>query len=760
MAGSFDIFRKYQRQGLAALAILAMVAFFVLPPFLQMGSGRASGDPVVVSWKGGRLRRSELDYAVSMRSAVNRFLMMAESMAFNRQPTGAGVFQEDAESVVRMELLAREAAANGIVISDEAVNDFLDRYTAKRLRSEQLSEIIERLRPMGLTQQGLFATLRSGLAAQTMLSLLQSGLDGDPPGWRWDAFRRLEQSATVEALALPVADFAAEVPAPATAVLQEFFEKHKERLPDEDSPETGFREPHRVQFEYLVAKQETFEAEAAKGITDEQVAEYYEKNKTTQFRKRPAAQDAADIKPATPETKPEEGKKPDEAKNPAQEKKPDEGKKNGDAGPELPKPEAPPVPPAPPQGSRRKSGSIVLASFNRRAADGDATAAGTPAANGESAPAVPAGEKQPDTQPKPPAAEAGTPEDAAGKPDATTPSDGNAKPDAATPASEAPPVDLEPLEKVRDEIRKTLARRGADERIDAVFAAVTRDVDRYATDLALWQARRKASGAPAPSPPDIDVIAGKQGLEAGRSGLVTAREAERSGAIGTSGEMVVDPTSRFGVRRQRWLDTMFGQGGQLLRPAASRDAAGNRYISWATEDQPEYVPTFAQAREKVERRWREVEARSRARAKAEELAKQASASRQPLADVVKGAGLEPRTVGPFTWLTQGSAPFGTPPRLSEPEGIDTPGAEFMRAVFGLEPGGAAAAFNEPQTICYVLRLGALEPGADALRERFVAARKDQRRLAMVGRQQVSTEFGTWFDAFEQRQGVEWQQPRR
>lgn len=743
MAGSFDIFRKYQRQGLAALAILAMVAFFVLPPFLQMGSGRASGDPVVVSWKGGRLRRSELDYAVSMRSAVNRFLMMAEGTAFNRQPTGAGVFQEDAESVVRMELLAREAAANGIVISDEAVNDFLDRYTAKRLRSEQLSEIIERLRPMGLTQQGLFATLRSGLAAQTMLSLLQSGLNGDPPGWRWDAFRRLEQSATVEALALPVADFAAEVPAPATAVLQEFFEKHKERLPDEDSPETGFREPHRVQFEYLVAKQETFEAEAAKGITDEQVAEYYEKNKTTQFRKRPAAQDDADIKPANPETKSEA--KPAEGTKPAGDAKPDAAVPElpkADAGssdktPAPPGPDAGPAPvspPAlPPQGRTGKSAVLTPVSFKRRAADEPPTADVKPAPAG--APALPAA--------KPEGAE--------------TPA---ASPAAAQPKAGTEPVDLEPLENVRDEIRRTLARRAADERIDAVFAAVTRDVDRYATDLALWQARRKASGAPAPSPPDIDVIAGKQGLEAGRSGLVTAREAERSGAIGTSGEMVVDPTSRFGVRRQRWLDTMFGQGGQLLRPAASRDAAGNRYISWATEDQPEYVPTFAQAREKVERRWREVEARSRARAKAEELAKQASASRQPLADVVKGAGLEPRTVGPFTWLTQGSAPFGTPPRLSEPEGIDTPGTDFMRAVFGLEPGGAAAAFNEPQTICYVLRLVTLEPGADVLRERFVAARKDQRRLAMVGRQQVSTEFGTWFDAFEQRQGVEWQQPRR
>jgi hypothetical protein len=721
MAGSFDIFRKYQRQGLAALAILAMVAFFVLPPFLQMGQSSAGGDPVVVSWQGGRMRQSELQYAVSMRGAVNRFLMLAQSVAFNRQPSDSGVFPEDERSVVRMELLASEAAANGVVISDEAVNDFIDRYTARRVRPAQLAEIIDRLKPMGLTEQGLFETLRSGLAAQTMLTMLESGLDGDPPGWRWDSFRRLEQSATVEVVPLPVADFAADVPAPGAAVLQKFFETHKETLPDESSPESGFKEPHRVKFEYLVAKLEAFEAEAAKGVTDEQVAAYYEKNKTTQFRKRPEENKDAAIEPATPETKAEEkpgATKPDD-------KQPVEAKPASEA--------APPAPPAvPPQGRVRGSATVTPVAFRRRSADESPKPDAESKSEGEKKPEdgkEPAGEKKPDA-------------------------------DKKTDADVQPAVDLEPLEKVRDEIRRTLARQAADDRLDAVFAAVSRDVDRYATDLALWRARGKANGAPEPSPPDIDVIAKKQGLEASRSGLVTAVEAARSGPIGTSGEMIVDPTSRFGVRRQRWLDTMFGPGAAVLRPSTSRDAEGNRYISWATEDQPEYVPSFEQAREKVERRWREVEARGRARARAEELAKQASAGQKPLAEVAKAAGLEAHAVGPFTWLTQGTAPFGAAPRLSTPEGIDKPGEEFMRAVFALEPGETAAPFNEPRTICYAVRLTSFEPALETLRERFVAGRKDQRRLAMVGRQQMSSAFGEWFEAFEKRQGIEWRREPR
>ena len=769
MAGSFDVFRKYRRQGLTALAILAMVAFFVLPPFLQMGSGLPTGDPVVVSWQGGQLRRSELDSLLSQRAAVNRFLTMAEAEAFNRQPTNAGVFPEDERSVVRMELLAREAAANGIVISDEAINDFLDRYTGKRVRGEQFAAIIERLRPMGLTQRGLFDTLRDGLAAQTMLSLLESGFDGDPPGWRWDFFRRLEQTATIEAVPLPVAAFAADVSPPAASTLREFFERHKDRLPEEDGPETGFKEPHRVKFEYLVAKQETFEAEAAKGVTDEQIVQYYEKNKTTRFRKRADEKEEPAIETATPETKPDgagerqDGQKQEADKKagasavepPRVESVPAEtpaGRKPEAAAPAAtktePAPAAPATPAVPPQSGATRSTPMQFASFNRRAADESAATGATPAA------ATPAAaEPQPDTKPQPPAAEAVAP-------DAPVTGDAPAKPDAAKPDAEIAPVDVEPLEKVRDEIRLTLARQAADEKIDAIFSAVTSDIDRYATSLALWRARGKANGAPAPNPPDIDVVAKKQGLEAGRSGLVTAREAERSGPIGKSGDMVVDPTSRFGFRQQRWLDTMFGQRAQVLRPSMSRDAAGDRYISWITEDQPEFVPTFDQAREKVERRWREVEARSKARAKAEEVAKQAEAERQPLADVVKGAGFESRVVGPFTWLTQGTVPFGAPPRLSEPEGIDGPGDEFMRAVFALEPGKTATAFNRPQTVCYAVRLERFEPEAEKLRERFAAGRRDQRRLALVGRQQMSTEFGKWFAAFEEQQKIEWRQPPR
>ncbi|MCE2727849.1 MAG: hypothetical protein LW698_13915 [Planctomycetaceae bacterium] len=738
MAGSFDVFRRNQRSALAALAIMAMIAFFVLPPFLQMGGGGGGGrDPVVVSWQGGELLESGVERAVAMRGVLNRFLMESAA-ASGRDPAQIGLLPDDERSVVRTAVLAREAEANGVVVSDAAINDFLGQWTNNLVRQEQFDQIIGRLRvgPMGVSQYDLFETLRTVLAAQSMQMLFQSGFAGDPPGWRWDYFRRLEQSATVEVVPVVVETLAANVAAPSEATLRAFFEQYKDDLPAARSAEPGFREPHRAKYEYLVAKTETFEAAAAKEVTDAQVAEYYEKNKTSLFRAKPAAEKPAAEKPAG--EKPA-GEKP-AGEKPAAEKPAGEAQ---DAAPEAGKPVAPqaqePAPqPAPDKGSDARRSRFSPVAFRQPAA---AEASPAAAVAQEAAPS--AAEK--DGKQESSAAEK--------KAEGT-----ETEKKAVPPADEA--ANFEPLEKVKDDIRKRLARQEADKRIDAIFSAIATDMTRYAEDFALWQAGGKDAGAAAPTPPNFDKIAATQGLEAGRSELVTADQAVAAGPLGGSFELVPDASSRFGIRQQRWIDMIFGQGAPTLRPVTSRDVEGNRSISWKTEDQPEFTPSFQSARADVERAWRIVEARSLARNKAEEIARQVGAGQTLAAAVATTPELKAEKVGPFTWLTQGTVPLGTPPSLSQPEGISMPGEEFMQAVFGLEPGNATVAFNEPRTVCYVIRLDGLEPPLEKLRTRFMEARDDQRRLAMVAQRETSRASAAWVEALEKRHAVTWHREPR
>jgi hypothetical protein len=578
-----------------------------------------------------------------------------------------------------------------------------------------------------------------------MQMLFQSGFAGDPPGWRWDYFRRLEQSATVEVFPVVAETLAASVIAPSEATLRAFFDQYKNDLPAARSAEPGFREPHRAKYEYLVAKREAFEAAAAKEITDAQITDYYEKNKTSLFRAQPAAKPAADAGKGPAAEKPEaktETTAPDAAKPAAAETQPPESKPAApespatEPKPATPEPPAPESKPAPDKGSDARRPRFVPVAFRQ-----PDTAAEKPAAGEQKEPAPPAAPAaEQNGKPQPPATEQKT---------ESTP---------AAPADDA--ANFEPLEKVKDDIRQRLARQEADKRIDAIFSAIATDMSRYAEDFALWQAGGKAAGAAAPAPPNFEKIAATQGLEAGRSEkLVTADEAVAAGPIGGSFELVPDASSRFGIRQQRWIDMIFGQGAPTLRPVTSRDVEGNRSISWKTEDQPEFTPTFQAARADVERAWRIVEARSVARKKAEEIARKVDAG-ETLAAAAGTAEPKVEKVGPFTWLTQGTVPMGTPPSLSQPEGIAMPGEEFMQAVFGLEPGKTAVAFNEPRTVCYVIRLETLEPPLEKLRENFMAARDDQRRLAMVAQRETSRATAAWVEALENRHALTWRREPR
>lgn len=629
MAGSFDLFRKYQRSMLAAVAILAMLAFFVLPPFLQMAPEAGAVDPLVATWNGGGIREGELQRTVAMGTIVNQFLRDAVRQATGRDPGEVRLLAEDERSAVRTLLLAREAEANGVVVGNAAVNRFLKEVTDDRLRGADIESLIQgrRLGTMSVSTMDVFAALRTFLAANQFQRLVANGLGGYPPGARWDVFRRLEQEATIEVVPVVVESLAAEVPTPAEADLLALYERRKDMLPVDRSPEPGFREPHRISFDWIVANRESLEAAAAKDVPDADVEKYYEENKARLYRaKQPAA---------------------------------------GDAG---------------------------------------------------------AAEKPGDAPADKPAAE-----------------------------------EFEPLDKVRDDIRKRLAADTVSTRIDSLFKAITTDVGGFARDIARWKAD-VADEASRPTPPNAAAIAEKQGLAAGHGEKRTAAEAEGEGGVGASFLVMLDPNAPMGFRQARWSDLFFAVDRLPWRPVETSDAEGNRYLTWKTDDMPSTVPEFKDIRADVERAWRIIAARPLAEAKAREIA--AKAAGRPLAEAVADLGLsklEVVGVEPFTWLSRGAS-FGGPASLSQPAGVEMPGEEFMEAVFALEPGGTAVAFNEPRTVCYVIRFVSAAPPEDDLRTRYADATADQRRLEAVAERDRERALAGWLDGVERRAGLEWTTP--
>jgi hypothetical protein len=751
MAG-FGVFRNYQKASMVALAILSMLAFFVLPPLLQFGGRSATlADTPVATWKGGELRESGIDRAVTMKRVVNRFL--AEStMAAGRDPAQAPQFAADEQRVVRTMLLAEEARKNGITVSDAAINQFLGTVTGEMVRPEQFEEIMRGLRAgaAGVSQHDLFESIREELLAINMLKILQRGFFGDPPGLRWDYFRRMEQSASVEVVPVDVRSVGAEVKLPPTAELRSFFEKHKEDLPNPRSDKPGFREPHRAKAEFLVAKQGLFVEEISQEITDADIKEFYEAKKATMFRARPAAATPAAPAAAVPANAPQaepgtpaEPAASEPAGEPAGEPKPADAP-TAPAEPASPATEPAAVPeptpttegsadPAPSGTPSEGSGAGRTRSPFRQVAFQEAAAQGQSEAPAAEVPAA---------APTEPAAAAAATTDAA---------------PAETPAAEV--EQFEPLEAVTERIRQQLARERATAKIDILFDRISSDLEAYNQAYALWKAREEARGIAPPTPPDVAKIASLNGLEGGQTPLQSDDDAFEAGGIGRSFEFIPDPGSRFGVRQLYWLEMVYGQGAVGMRAIRSRDNEGNRYLSWRTEDQPEFVPTFETARPVVEQAWKIVEGRSLARKRAEEIAAKAGTGSFESA-IAGDDSLQAFKAGPFFWLSPQAAASGTA-QVSQPAGIVMPGDEFMAAVFSLTPGATAVAFNEPKTVCYCVRLLDIEPPVEKLRERFVASRSDPRRVGIAAQDELSKSFGNWIEGLEARYKLDWKRkPRR
>jgi len=770
MAGSFDIFRRYQKAALAGLAIMAMLAFFVLPPVLQMGSaGGPTADTVVVTWKGESLRESGLERAVVARRALNQFLMALQAAASGSERVQPPL-RDDEKAVVDSLLMAREAEANGIVVSDAVINDFLAIWTGDRVPQADIRGVIDQLRERaGVTEQDIFDGLRTLLLGERMqaLALRGTGFASAPPGWRWDAFRRLEQSATVEVVPVIVESLGGEVAEPTTAALEAVYAKYQEDLPRAESDTPGFREPARIRYDALVATPAVFVAEAEKAVTEEQIAKFYEANKDALY-KQVTKPDEAAAKEAEPDKAGEKAGDPkagEKATPPATESTPeakpaDKAEGPPAAEPEAAKPAAPapaapaePTPTTPegdpeaadPKAATATRAGVIRAVAFRQPGEAVAEAAEEPAkevtAAAAGAPAAP----PPATGEKPAAGEPAKDKEPVAK-------DGD-KP-AATPETkpEEKPA-YEPLDKVRDDIRKRLAREAADKKLGEIFDKVAGRIATYADDVEL----ALGVGEPVPPAPSVEKLAAEHGLEAVRSDFVDASDAIAAGGVGTSFQLSF--SQPMGVRQVQWADMLFSPDAARWRPVATRDFAGNRYLSWKTEDRPEFTPAFADVRDDVERVWRLMEARPLAKQRAEKLAT-AAAGKELTAAIAGQEGMEVTKVGPFTWLTRGTAPFGSAPVISQPAGVQMAGGEFMEAVFGLEPGGTATAFNEPKTICYCIRLVAYEPEEAILQERFTDDSADPRRLAMLADDEVRDVRDRWMAGIEKRYGVEWKRDPR
>jgi hypothetical protein len=775
MASPFRIFRRHQKALLIVAGVVLMLVF-VLADSLQMlissssGSSegpRANANAVAVRWNGGKLTNAELDELVVRRRVVNSFLRAVEQEGYYAEQVQAasrGTMPRQSRIVelitgpetqgverdlVRVRVFAEAAEAAGMQVSDELIRQYLYEVGFRHVTSGRMVEMIGSIQvgrggaPTAFVFEGLREELLAHLyrrshayAASTLL-----------PEQRWRDWLRVNDRVTIEAAAYPAENFLIDVAEPAEAELTEYYEKYKIREPLPDlrftpelpSPDPGFRVPRKIDVQFVRADFNKLLEKIKGEITEEDIQKYYNENKDPYFIKagtelidKPKAEadagqgDAKQVPGATTPAGETDASKAGTTTTPAAGGAAKEPQATPDAGKSQPPAPGGAVPSTAPRGDGKSAGmtgesAFRFASFTQQS--GGEAEKRSDAKTSESQLPPTTNPATPPTlvPPAAPAGQAGT-EGATAQPGAAA-GDATA---AQGMAGEQPkkPLEFQPLDEVREEIRRQLATPKVHSRLDALVTQLEGELNtefnKYFTALVDAQAAKQTLPTPPPVLADMSSLAEKHELEYRRTGPMSALQLRDDEVIGK----LLDMNRLMSAQQQiPIISTLFHKDTDLYKPIVTADIDNNRFIMMKIEDTPGRVPPLSEIRDEVVRHWKLDKAAEAAKKRADEVAKKVQDAGSPLADYfADDASVKVIRTDSFSEITAGDVPLlaGGQYRFSAPEGIVAAGPEFLRGVFNLEEGEATALFNHDQSIVYVVRIAAHEHQQDKLREMYLA----------------------------------------
>lgn len=744
MASPFSVFRKNQKKMLAVLTILTVFSFTFGYIVLDMIGSRGGGAAFQKAFtsKYGSLNERELsglrERHNTVISVLGGILVRMNVPQQRAQWYLEGIFGGSSNEEVAISwLLARKAEELGMIADNQAINKYLERLTENKLTAQQLAETFNQV---GVSPRIFFELMRDELLALKLKESFAPSLQAVTPGQRWDYFCRVFKKASIEAVPVPVESYFAKIEDPGDEVLKPFFMQYREELPKPDSPKPGFKKPQRVAIEYFKADMEKFTSPEA--VSEDEVMEYYEKNKdylkqayppftpekpaeetdkkTGEDAKTelPGLEGAADKKPA--ETPPAETKTPPvETKTPELNPPKTEPQKKSEEA-EQPKTSATPG-----------RSPFILASFQQQPEPEDGK---LPESSEE--PAVGA------EQPKPADESAEKPADKPAEPAAEQPPKAGEKP--AEPAETKMPI-LGTAEQLKKLIRRQIAM----EKIGEIFEKISDDLIQY-RDLKNdydYSSPAEREGKTPPQKPDYEEIARKHGLTIGSTGMVDKMQAAETeiGSVLTKGNISATQAA-------------FQAMGKLRPEAGSDTLREHIYLFWKTDEEKEETPKFKDEgmRDQVLREWKKIEARKLALAEAEKLAKEAGEADKPLAEVFADMSKWYVVTPPdFSWMKIDNVSMSYNPRpvISAVDGVEIAGPEFMKTVFGLEPGKVGSAMNDPQTVAYVIQVKEFTPTYDELWSLF--QKTDFRMYGSIWQREFARKSHAWLMDIQNQADFQW-----
>ncbi|MFV1965014.1 MAG: hypothetical protein ACC628_06295 [Pirellulaceae bacterium] len=780
MASPLSIFRKYQTALLVVFGVMLMVSFVVAPSVLEWQRSRGGGgteNAVVVSWSGGELRESDFMSLRRNRAMVAGFLdgIVRQATAQNGYPRVPRLAASSSEEdIVRTLVLAQEARKAGLSVSKDAILDYLEQLGAELIPRNQIGVIFNDTLGTGhnkdrisrMTEQQLFEVLRTELLAQNYMLMIHPNLflnrgETLSPYAAWQYHLQLNRRVKAEIVPLNVADYADRVGEPTKEEIRALFDEGKDRYPDPDSPEPGFKRRRKIAFQFVVADfDQLVERDmpaAREAVTDEEIQAHYQSNKERYqeldlpTEKAPPAEGAAAEKPAS------DGQ--EKVTPVSDEKEPVETPKTADEKPPAETSKPPSEKPSNPTSGVRATSDRVFVSLVQ--AENNEPAGDSPEPPEKSEPST-----EGTTEESAPVDKVDTAESA----EKTTPKEAK----AASDEKKYKPLDEELRGEIREELARSKALGTAQKEMDRLLAEIRKVVEDYGKGLRIARANETGSDSD-----DLESFEEEHAFD--MTELANQVRSEFKGLVAEP-LITVDQTPRVDVlsvqdleigkafeqvefawppQRQHFYQVAFEDDVPLYRPARIRSEARNKYfVYWKIAEQDASVPEYDEAREEVTNAWKQRAALSEAKKTAEELlAKlQGNAVLQEVAVEVLGEKAEVTQTNEFSWMSTGFSAAGMgQPGLSHIEGVEGVNDRFMKSVFALDVGEAGVAVNQPETIVYVVRILSDAPGDEELKKRFLESGSsfEVKHIASADGQGF---VRRWYEDLQKEMDVEWQRP--
>lgn len=746
MPGPMHWFRKHQKVMLIVVGT-SMALFLVgsgITENLRQGGGRSS-DPalkaVVVTWDGNELTRGELDRLRDGRLRAFTFQQGLYELVIDlkkvpNRSLALNISDNSDTAILARELMAREAERMGIVVSDEAITDYLFEFSGNNTMEGDYLDILQ-TNLSGMPIESLYTILRRELLAEEIRKMSISGLATMSPIEAFRYHQQMTRRIRAEVLPVAVEDFIGSVGDPTESQIRELYEEYKDEPSFAGSP--GFLLGRRVQLEIVEGRFADFLAKAEENITDEQVANYYQENRDNFRYPVPDPEPTIDLPfelpgPPSPYYQ-EETSSPSVAD-------PDDTEDTEDTTPTAEPPvEAPPA--------EESSGETT-----EEADPIEEEALPTPTDQGRAhLPRTPvrlaAFQVEEETE------------------------DGSAEEEAIDeePSLPGPPSPyygeapvFKPFDEVADEIRTTLATPDARTALDEAMSAAEKVMEKFSEDYGDWahKVEFEESKEKEPTSPNLGTLCEEHGLIFVKTSLVDVSQLQENYSAGKSVNYV------FG---QGWVNIAyfaFAEDRNKYSPFSTDSADENRlglsYVSWKIKEKGIETPDLETAREAVVRAWKEQEALEKARERANEYAKQVRDSESTLADIFFNIeSLEPVETNGFTWFMDFAQPdaLGRPgrPQLgpSRVDNVVRPGEEFMESVFALQLGEIGTAVNDDHSIVYVVRIISDPFTLQQQRQKFL-----NEGLAdpvwILRNTAASKVWNDWYQQLEESHDVDWVSP--